>query len=372
LFRELPVSIQRALDTCAIPFDLQLLQETGRPELVLEGVRENFSLSGDGTLVYTPTIVLNRDTVNEVVLVDLEGNPTTLIDELNLYKDVRRSPDGRRLALTVDGLDGDRQVWIYDVDGDSKDPIGFEGRSRGPLWFLDSARVAFTSSAGMQWTPADNPNFEPELLTTARGAAHSAGSFSPDGKTLAFHGRNPESLLPDSLVPRNFDIMILAMEGDGIPEPFIATSDDENSPRFSPDGQWMTYTSRQTGGWHVYITPYPDVAPKRVSPDGGGGLHAVWALDGRTIYYRTGTHGEMMMSVEIETEPELALGEPTLLFERGGYDFWPDRAQYDIAPSGDGFVMLTWPHSAPGEISDTINVVFDWAKRLKAQVPPGR
>ena len=65
--------------------------------------------------------------MNEVRFVDLEGNATTLIDDLNNYQDVKRSPDGQRLALTVETPGGERQIQVYDVGAEST-PITFEGR----------------------------------------------------------------------------------------------------------------------------------------------------------------------------------------------------------------------------------------------------
>ena len=86
----------------------------------------------------------------------------------------------------------------------------------------------------------------------------------------------------------------------------------------------------------------------------------------------------MRVTFETGTGAEPILGEPELLFEapRARYDIWADRAQYDIAPGGEGFVMLTWPKPDPElgglAVADKIIVVFNWFAELKERVPTGR
>ena len=153
--------------------------------------------------------------------------------------------------------------------------------------------------------------------------------------------------------------MLVPMEGDRTPEPLIATPAHEGSPRFSPDGNWLTYTSDETGRFEVYVTPFP--GPPSVNlVSRGGGLNAVWAHDGNTIYYR---QGDKMMAAPFGggSWPEPLIGDPELLFE-GRYNGRADlRPRYDIGPEGEDFLMLAgseqqWPNE--------INVVLNWTTAL--------
>jgi len=72
-----------------------------------------------------------------------------------------------------------------------------------------------------------------------------------------------------------------------------------------------------------------------------------------------------MMAVSIETEPDVRVGQPRLLFDGanylGGFD-------YDVAPDGKRFVMIKGEADAFGEGAE-IRVVVNWFEELKRLVP---
>jgi eukaryotic-like serine/threonine-protein kinase len=81
--------------------------------------------------------------------------------------------------------------------------------------------------------------------------------------------------------------------------------------RFSPDGHWIAYDSRESGRDEIYVRPYPGPGGKwQVSTDGG--TEVVWNRNGRELFYRSGTK---MMAVEVNTVPTFSAGKPTQLFD---------------------------------------------------------
>ncbi len=69
------------------------------------------------------------------------------------------------------------------------------------------------------------------------------------------------------------------------------------------------------------------------------------------------------MSARIETEPELRVQPPQVLFE-ASYEITTSRPSYDVDPDGR-FLMIQ-----PGERSSIqINVVLNWFEELKRLVP---
>ncbi len=136
----------------------------------------------------------------------------------------------------------------------------------------------------------------------------------------------------------------------------------EWSARLSPDGNWLAYTSDESGRDEVYVQPYPGPGPKE-SISTEGGREPAWSRDGRELVYR---HGTKMMAVEVKTQPGFAAGAPRLLFE-GRFDPKPCCGlNYDVTPDGERFVMI----QQEGELElSQIHLITHWVEELKRLVP---
>jgi len=180
-------------------------------------------------------------------------------------------------------------------------------------------------------------------------------SWSPDGQTLVYtdlHGP---------------DIWMLPLTGEEKPWAFLDTDFEESGAMFSPDGRWLAYMSNETGRDEIYLIPFSITGPggkRQVSI--GGGAEPVWAPDGQDLFYRD---GDEMMAVAIETEPELSVGTPRLLFEGrflpvlSGDD---PGGSYDISPDGQRFLMIQREEDV---VPTEIIVVLNWFEELKRLVP---
>ena len=183
------------------------------------------------------------------------------------------------------------------------------------------------------------------------------GSWSPDGKHHAFYEINEGTVR---------DIGVLSLQ-DSSKSLFVSTEANETSPVFSPVGNWIAYTSNETGGYEVYVQPYP-VTGAKYQISNGGGSEPVWAPDGNELFYR---NGDKMMVVTIETNPVFKGGTPRKLFEGylGTRDNDEFRARYDIHPDSDRFLMIK---QEEGKRINHINVVLNWFEGLKRNVPGGK
>ena len=97
----------------------------------------------------------------------------------------------------------------------------------------------------------------------------------------------------------------------------------------------------------------------QISSDGG--TEPLWARDGSELFYRSGSK---VMSVSIDTDPELRPGTPGLLFD-GAYANGTRVANYDVAANGEGFLMIQQSETSGGELE----VVLNWLDELKRLVP---
>ena len=193
---------------------------------------------------------------------------------------------------------------------------------------------------GATWGPDD------DIIFGSRGPC----SWSPDGKVLAYIQR----------ATSGSDIWLLPLGGK--PESFLATPAREIQPAFSPNGQWLAFTSDRSGRDEVYIAPYPGgQLMEQISP--AGGSEPMWARESGELFYRS---GDKMMLVAIETKPSLQVGAPRFLFE-GSYARPPvSSANYDVTADGQRFVMVQ-----EKRVPNQLQVVVNWFEELKRLVPTG-
>jgi dipeptidyl aminopeptidase/acylaminoacyl peptidase len=184
-------------------------------------------------------------------------------------------------------------------------------------------------------------------------------SWSPDGQTLAFTDRITSVA--------GHDIWMLPLEGEQEPWAFLDTEFEETGAMFSPNGRWLAYMSNETGRDEVYVQPFSVSGPrgtKQISV--GGGTEPLWGPDGRELFYRNGDK-MMAVAIEAESEPELSVGTPRLLFE-GRFLPGPNwaRRNYDISPDGQRFLMIQREQDL---VPTEIIVVLNWFEELKRLVP---
>jgi Tol biopolymer transport system component len=363
----------------AVLFNSQRLAVTGAAVPVVEGVLQSpitgaaqYSISTSGSLVYVPGGV--QATQRSLVWVSRTGAEQALAAPARAYRGARLSPDGRQVVVAIEELE--TQVWLYDLFRETLTRFTFEGNTNlGSIWTRDGKRIVFESNKegpmNLFWQLADGSGGL-ERLTTSENL-HIPGSWSPDGRLLAFAEVDPAT---------GYDIWILQM-GDTsqgstqIPsassgrvpkaQPFLRTPFNEGVPVFSPDGRWLAYISDESGRFEIYVQPYPGPGGKwQISTEGG--TEPVWNRNGRELFYRS---GDKMMAVDITTQPSFAAGKPKVLFT-GQYLPTPGTlSNYDVSPDGQRFLMIK--PSVQAQIAPTqINVVLNWFEELKQKVPTGK
>jgi WD40-like Beta Propeller Repeat len=362
----------------AVAFDPQRLTSTGAAVPVVEGVLQSavsgaaqYSISATGSLVYVSGGV--QSARSRLVWVSRNGVEQPLAAPAQAYLGPRLSPDGRRIAIAIEGQE--TQIWQYDLFRDTLTRFTFEGNSNlVPVWTPDGKRIAFISNKegpqNLFWQLADGGGGLERLTTSDyTDVPH---SWSPDGKLLAFVEVSPIT---------GWDIWVLRMgasstgsgqapspdSGQGRKtQPFLRTPFNESVPRFSPDGRWLAYISNESGRFEIYLQPYPGPGGKwQISTEGG--TEPSWNPNGRELFYRS---GDKMMAVEIATQPVFAAGKPRMLFE-GPYAPAPiTNPNYDVSPDGQRFLMLK-PVDQDQAAPTQINVVLNWFEELKRRVPTG-
>jgi dipeptidyl aminopeptidase/acylaminoacyl peptidase len=345
----------------AVPFDLKGLSVTGPPVRVIEGLfmcvntgNTHFNISRNGSLVYAAGRVLGGE--RTLVRVDRQGKEQPLPFPARAYLHPRLSPDGKQLAVEIEGVTHD--FWLCDLARGVMTKETLEGSDHSPLWTPDGKRLTFRIwRAGEGFTmwhmPADRSGPEERLLET--GSMQSGSSWSPDGKALVFTQVSLDT---------GADVWVLPMDGDRKPRPFAQTKFTEGSAKFSPDGRWIVYTSNESGQAEIYVQGYPQGPKIQVSTDGG--TDAMWRRNGGELYYRN--VGRMMV-VDVSVSPHFKASRPRVLWE-ASYAHGlgsacgapgPTSTNYDVTADGQRFLMIKEDESAPTKFE----VVLNWTEELK-------
>ena len=282
----------------AAPFDLERLELTGRAVPIVEDVAgntvtggANFAVAANGTLAYISGKGI--DLTTPIALIDESGKSTLLIEKALEWQMPRFSPKGDRIALMV-ATDGVSDLYVYDFARQRLDRLTFEDGAKGaPVWTPDGTRIVYTNAMGggapnLYWRRADGTG-KVERLTTSPNS-QVAYSFHPQGRHLAYTERGAGGL----------DLMVLPLEGDektgwkaGTPRPFLATTDSENYPMFSPDGRWIAYMSTAGGTGGIYVRAFEgDGGPWQIST--AGGLYPTWSRRGEILYVASSDSSTVM------------------------------------------------------------------------------
>jgi Tol biopolymer transport system component len=328
----------------ALPFDANELRVEGDPIRVAAGVSQHgpsgwaaFSASKSGILVYEMSEPLGR-----LVRRDRSGAVRGEVGPVARYGRLRISPDGKELAAAVEDAEGSENIWIFDMERDVATRFTSLALAETPVWSPEGNRVAF--AAGVGGPPflhiQDRSGTEAIPLVPLPGTVQWPSDWSPDGRFLLFEERRPGT---------DWDLLVLPVEEGGEAVPFVQTPFREGEGAFSPDGNWVSYVSDESGYHEVYVQPFPGPGEKRrVSPDGGN--RPRWSRDGTRLFYVSAD--DVLMAVPLERGEGLGLGMPEPLFSVG-------TASYDVTPDGG---VIHGP-----EVGERVRyaVVLDWATGLE-------
>ena len=211
-------------------------------------------------------------------------DPGRLVRELPLTASApsasRARSDGSFRLAFVYGL-ADVGLRLVDLTTARKDHVDTASR------FCDSARmdmpgrfsrdgghVAFTSSRSGSWQVwvASRDCSAPRSVTAIEAASVNVGSWSPDGRAVAF----------DAVIDGNADIYVVGAEGGPITRLTDSPSVDSD-PEWSGDGRSIYYVSDTSGRSEIWRIPAAGGQATQITS--GGAFEPREASDGRTLYY---------------------------------------------------------------------------------------
>ena len=142
----------------------------------------------------------------------------------------------------------------------------------------------------------------------------------------------------------------------------------ELTPKFSPDGRWVVFTSDESGREEVFVVPFPGPGG-RIPISNEGGTAPRWGRDGTEIFYM-GPRLTLMAVAVNGQNPEFEVRTVTRLFEAvfrtENYQGYGPGSVYDVALDGQRFLTnLVTATEQPAETPLTI--VTNWTSSLRAE-----
>jgi serine/threonine protein kinase len=188
-----------------------------------------FRVSSDGsTVVIRPAGSLN----DQLTWFNRDGGQAGTLGSPADIDQPRISPDGSRVAFTrPDIQSGNRDVWSFEIARGILTRLTLNvANDWFPVWSPDSKRILFGSDrgGGPDVLPFIKMSLEPVSEESALPGTQPPFDWSRDGKWITMGTK---------------DILVAPTSGDRTPFEYLATPFRQGDARFSPDGEWIPYST---------------------------------------------------------------------------------------------------------------------------------
>ncbi len=334
-----------------VAFDENKLEVSGQPRAIQDGIAQDsifyqaqLAISETGTLAFVP----GADTgVGRLVRQVRKKAPGIVTPQAMKYGVFDLSHDDTTLAIHV----GDTTDYVLIFDPESQEGRKLPG-SEGFGWPILSASGKIALS-GLDQTDYSLVRLGHLDRTAAERDIRLPGlqgypmDFSGDENSLAYiewqdGGR----------------IGRLSLSDDPTVEWVAGESGDWGSV-FSPDDQWLAYSSNQTGRYEIWLRPADGTGiPRQLSVNGG--IEPVWCDCGR-VYYR---RGDEIWFTPVGAGEQPEFGSESLALRMIDFLDTPGRS-FDVSSDGETiyYVQLAEP-----AIDDRIHVISNFLASVRNEV----
>jgi dipeptidyl aminopeptidase/acylaminoacyl peptidase len=280
---------------------------------------------------------------SQVWIVPLSGGaPRQITHDGTANQRPRWSPDSRRIAY-ISNRSGSSQIWLMDPDGgNAKAVTNLATEADGELFSPDGKNLVFTSSVYPECAADDACNRKDlaadeadkvkariytELLyrhwtawSTRRrshllvvavsgGDAHDLTPGTRDVPPFSLGGPDDDDIAPDGqevcysmngdsvlAVSTNSDLYAVSIQG-GAPRRITATTGNDSSPRYSPDGKYLAWRAQPRAGYEsdryrLMVLERATGKTTDLTENLDRWVNSfIWSPDSRTLFFTTADRG---------------------------------------------------------------------------------
>ena len=348
----------------AQPFDADRLTLSGSPVPIIEDLRAPnsgstgptaaYSASAHGVLAYQAALSPR----SQPVLVDRAGKEIATLGTPGDISDIAVAPDGSALAVSViDPARSTRDLWLYPIAGGPARRLTFDAADEfAPVWSPAGDRLLFSSSHdGLVELAVVALNGQPapqRFDADREGVGKFAADWSHDNRAVLYVGGG-------RAINRS-DLFVAPLADRQQTRALLDSSFVETHGRIAPAGDWMAYTSNETGRLEVYLDRFPTLGDKRiVSADGGGWPR--WSRHGDELFWLT--EGGALVAAKVRRAgSRIEIAPPRVLFRQNmRAPARLDAYAYDVLPDGRFVVNRLIAEAG----TSAITIVLNWTTALE-------
>ena len=344
----------RGTSLMAQPFDPATLALSQSPVTLADSILGNvviirggaYSVSQTGTLVYWP---LTRSDSSRLVWVSGQGQQTPIEGSMPTNRALAVSPDGTRAAVIPLDTSGIVDLWLVDTRRGVRSRVTHDDQPTMAVWSRDGRTLYYNArKAGgpLNIYRRRELGRGPEEPVFEDGTDKWITSVSADERLILYETQRPGL---------SWDVFVLTLDSKPSTRALVETPFSDRWAQFSPDGQWITYVSNDSGprGLEVYVARYPGLTHRtQVSP--GGGAFPKWNPVGSELFYY-GSNSLMSAKLTLRADA-VDVGAVTTLFRVPPPEGFT-RTFYDVTQDGRFLVSVPTAQASGGA---RIGLLTNW------------